>query len=88
VKVPVKCIYREGIVDPRQIYYLCFLMEAYEGLASVTTLDRRLGRVRVHVAPGCERDVESIIESERERLKWREIEAEPVDFDSAARRFE
>lgn len=51
-------------VHPEDIWYLTFTIEAYEGLAIVTTVDREAGIVRIHIAPGWEEDFDAIIESE------------------------
>ena len=48
-------------VDRREIAYLKFILEAYDGLAVVSTLDSQAGVVVVHIAPGCEQDVEKIV---------------------------
>ena len=41
-------------VDRRQINFVRFIFEAYEGLAVVTTLDAAKGHIGLAVAPGCE----------------------------------
>ena len=66
---PEECITRNYMIDPYQIHYLRFIMEAYPGLAVVSTLDPALGLVSIAIAPGCEDDVFSILEAERETLK-------------------
>ena len=48
-------------VDTSQISFLKFILEAYEGLAQLTTLDPGLGLVEIYVAPGCMKDFEKII---------------------------
>jgi len=65
-------------IDPRQIHYLQFILEAYEGVAAtLTTLDAREGRVQLTVPPGGEADARSVMEAlegelGRERLKREE----------------
>jgi hypothetical protein len=54
----VKRIYR---VDRREIAFLRFVFEAYDGLAVIKTLDAIKGTVVFRIAPGCERDVELIL---------------------------
>lgn len=54
----VKQYYR---VDSREISFLRFILEGYDGLAVLTTLDARSGNVVLAVAPGCERDVAAVI---------------------------
>ncbi len=41
-------------VDRRQISFIKFIFEAYEGLAIVTTIDAATGMIVLRVAPGCE----------------------------------
>ena len=57
-------------METRQLYYridrreICFfhsILEAYDGLATVTTLDPELGIVRLSVPSGAENDVVRII---------------------------
>lgn len=49
-------------IDRREIAYLRFIFEAYDGLAVVTTIDSQSGTVALHIPPGCEADVEQIME--------------------------
>ncbi len=49
-------------IDRREIAYLRFILEAYDGIAVVSTLDSSAGLVVVHIAPGCEQDVETILQ--------------------------
>lgn len=48
-------------VDRREISFLKFIIEAYDGIATLTTVDSNSGVVRLHIAPGCEKDVESVL---------------------------
>ena len=73
---PDECPVYYYIIDPYEIHYLRFIVEAYEGLGVVSTIDSRLGLVKIAVAPGCEADLALVLESEREALKLRE--ASPV----------
>ncbi|WP_179953172.1 DUF4911 domain-containing protein [Desulfobotulus mexicanus] len=43
-----------------EIGFFRFLLEAYEGMGAVTTLDRERGLVMVRVAPGCLALVEEV----------------------------
>jgi hypothetical protein len=60
-------------VDRRKIAFIKFILEAYDGLAIVKTLDPEKGLVEVRIAPGCEQDVELILQD----LK-RDIMIEPA----------
>jgi hypothetical protein len=48
-------------VDRRQIAYLRFIFEAYDGIAVLRTIDAQRGIVVLHIAPGCEADVEFVL---------------------------
>jgi hypothetical protein len=64
------------IVEPSEIHFLSFTVQAYEGIATVTTLDSGLGLVRISIAPGCEADVAGVLAAEKERLRLRDVERE------------
>ena len=49
-------------VDRRQIYFLRFFLEGYDGIALIRTLDPEKGIVLVYIAPGCEEDVKVVLE--------------------------
>ena len=49
-------------VDRREISFLKFILEAYDGLAVLTTVDSEKGIVVIIIAPGCEADVEMILQ--------------------------
>lgn len=71
--VPETCIIKTILIDPYQIHYLRFIMEAYEGLGVVTTLDPKTGLVQLSIAPGCEDDVLAILEAEKAQLKLHSV---------------
>lgn len=48
-------------VDRREIAYFKFILEAYEGVALLSTIDPHLGTVELLIGPGCEDDVHRII---------------------------
>ena len=49
-------------VDRREIAFLKFIFEAYDGIATITTVDPDLGVIGLFIAPGCEDDVEMILQ--------------------------
>jgi hypothetical protein len=67
----VKKYYR---IDRREIALLKFILEGYDGLAVMSTLDSSLGIISVMIAPGCEEEVEGVIQD----LKG-EILIEPIE---------
>lgn len=70
---PTKCTVRYVLVDRAKIGYLRFTLEAYEGMAAVSTVDPALGLVRISMAPGCEADVDRVLSAEGDRLGLRPI---------------
>ena len=54
----IKWYYR---VDRRDIAFLRFIFEAYEGLAMIETLNPESGVIVFYIAPGCESDVDMIL---------------------------
>jgi hypothetical protein len=61
IEINLETIIRRYRVDPREISYLKFILEAYDGLAVVTTLDSFEGIISIAIAPGCIQDAEKII---------------------------
>ncbi len=55
----IKKYYR---VDRREICFLRFIFEGYDGIAMLTTVDPDAGFVAFHISPGCEEDVEMILQ--------------------------
>ena len=49
-------------VDRRQIAYLKFILEGYDGLAVLRTVDARRGLVELLVPPGRERRAEMVLQ--------------------------
>jgi hypothetical protein len=70
---PNECSKKHFIIFPSQIHFLRFVLEAYEGIALVTTLDANLGLIELSIAPGCEEEVTQIVSSEAEKLQLRPV---------------
>ena len=60
-------------VDRREISYLRFIIESYDGLAIVSTLDPIKGLVELKIAPGCETEIKAIIRDLRNEILIEEI---------------
>lgn len=60
-RVPVQSVLCPYRVDRRQIGFLRFIFEAYDGIAFIETLDARQGLVLLHVAPGSEAVVRQVV---------------------------
>ncbi len=65
-------------VDRKEISYLRFTLESYDGMAVVTTLDPHIALIEISIAPGCEETVFELLNSlkNEEGLK---IEKVPKD---------
>jgi len=70
----LKTIKKYFRVDRREIAFLKFIFEAYDGIVTLTTMDPNQGIVLFCIAPGCEDVVEMILQD----LK-KDILIEPAD---------
>jgi hypothetical protein len=59
---------RKYRVDTSQISFLKFILEAYDGMAQMTTLDPGLGVIEIYVASGCLKDFEMLIEDLKKQM--------------------
>lgn len=57
----MKSIRRYYRIDRRQIAFLKFTIEAYDGIATLSTIDPRRGIVALDVAPGCASEVDTLL---------------------------
>ena len=61
-------------VDRREIAFLKFIFEAYDGIVTLTTVDPDQGVVRLCIAPGCENDVEMILKDLKKDIMIEQID--------------
>jgi len=66
---PVQTVKQYYRVDRRQIAFLRFIIEAYEGIAVMQTLDPQAGLIVLHIAPGCEADVDLVLEDLKKEIR-------------------
>ena len=59
---PLKTTHQCFRVNRRDIAYLRFISEAYDGIMVLSTLDREAGVIRVTIAPGCAAEVARLIQ--------------------------
>ena len=57
----MKTIHRYYRIDRREIAFLRFIFEAYDGIAVVKTVDAQKGIILLYIAPGCEQDVDYVL---------------------------
>lgn len=55
-------------VDRKEISYLRFIFEAYDGIALIRTLDSAAGTIALHISPGCVSEAETIIQDLRKEM--------------------
>jgi hypothetical protein len=60
-------------VDRREIAFLKFILEAYDGVGTIKTKDPVRGVISLHIPPGCQKQVTEIL-----RYLNQEILIEPV----------
>ena len=48
-------------IDRRQISFMKYIVEAYDGTALLRTVDPEAGIVALHISPGCEPVVDMIL---------------------------
>jgi len=64
-------------VKRREISYLKFILEGYDGLVTVTTVDGNRGRVSLSFPPSVLPDVERVLEALKEEIALAEIKFPP-----------
>jgi hypothetical protein len=77
-RTPEECLKKHYIMSPAHIHILRFILEAYEGLGLITTLDPDLGLIELSLAPGCEEDLAQILSAEKDDLLLRQVCLEPL----------
>lgn len=75
-------------IDRRAISLLRFLLEAYDGIAGLTTIDPKTGLVVLCIAPGCEADVDTLLEDLQKDVMIQPVNSQPITniIPGAARR--
>jgi hypothetical protein len=68
-------------VDRRKIAFIKFIFEAYDGIAGMRTTDPAKGVIALHIAPGCEEQVEQILRDLEKEILIRRIETDPFESD-------
>ncbi len=55
-------------IDRREICYLKFILEGYEGMALMSTVDPDRGLVVLKIAPGCETEADELMRALRQEI--------------------
>jgi phospholipid N-methyltransferase len=61
-------------IDRRQIHFLRFILEGYDGVAVLTTIDPSEGLVVLHIGPGCQTMVDAIIQDLKKQVRIEPVE--------------
>jgi hypothetical protein len=72
----VKRYYR---VDRREIAFIKFIFEAYDGIAGMRTIDPLKGIIKFHIAPGCEEQVDRILLDLKKKILIRRLASDPFE---------
>jgi hypothetical protein len=69
-------------LDPRDVALVKFVIESYEGVGIVRTIDRKAAIIVVLAVPDALAHVHAILESLRHLIEWQEVAApvEPQDW--------
>ena len=67
-------------IDRTEISFLKFIVEAYDGLAVLSTVDAEAGIVMLNIAPGCEPDVEMILQELKKNIMLEKIDEYQKDI--------
>jgi hypothetical protein len=65
-------------VDRRQIAYIKFIFEAYDGIATIRTISPRKGLVLFYIAPGCEQQFQKILQDLSKQILIQPLKAMPA----------
>lgn len=64
----MKTINKHLRIDRREICFLKFIFEAYDGIATLTTIDAHQGIVLLRIAPGCKDEVDTVLRDLRKDM--------------------
>lgn len=70
-------------VNRRDIAHLKFILEGYDGLAQLTTLDASAGKLMLMIAPGCEETARSLLDDLKQEIMMEIDETNPVSDKSS-----
>ena len=62
-------------VEKKNISFLKFIFEAYDGIAIITTVDRPKGIVMFRIPPGCENDVDVVLQDLGKKMMIEECDS-------------
>jgi hypothetical protein len=66
-------------VDRREIAFIKFIFEAYDGIAGMRTTDSAKGIIKIHIAPGCEEQVDRVLQDLKKEIVIRRLAADSFE---------
>jgi len=75
----LKTITEHYRVDRRQIAFIKFIFEAYDGIAGLKTTDPAKGIIMFHIAPGCEEQVHQVLQDLKKQILIKRLVAGPSE---------
>jgi hypothetical protein len=75
----LKTITQNYRVDRREIAFIKFIFEAYDGIAGMRTLNPAKGIIELRIAPGCEEQVDRILQDLKKEILIRRLATEPSE---------
>ena len=73
----MRCSQRILRVERQHISWIRFLLEGYDGIASVTTLEPARGLIQINTAPGCEDALNELLKELAKEMLMEPVEAAP-----------
>ena len=68
-------------IDRRNISFLRFIFEGYDGIALVTTINAEQGVIKLSIAPGCMEEVGSVLHKLKKTILIEETECNQANTD-------
>ena len=75
----MKTIIQYYRVDRREIAFIKFIFEAYDGIAGMSTTDPAKGIIKLHIAAGCEKQVDRILQDLKKEILIRRLATVPAE---------
>jgi len=70
--MPEKCAIMQLQIAPQRIHFLKFILEGYDGLALLSTVDRKLGLVQLYYLPEMKEDLVSLLDTIKPQLQMQD----------------
>ena len=75
-------------IDRKEISFLKFIIEAYDGIALLRTVDPAAGIVALHISPGCEPVVDMILNDLKQEIMIEDMNRPTCEIGLGAYGFE